>query len=513
MLGSTKEVQTCTMETEQLTQVHIGDGHGEVKPISQQNFDVASFSSEEARFQEKLLKLCPANLWPKASYTAGCPRPVLVGRHHHHQLKDLHDALTAAITDVVQRWWSDKDARFPERMPLEAKEEELLQWIEGQVTIGNLPQFSQCRGSWRPDFLMEDNIERQENYCITEVNARFSFNGFMHEAYGQAATNESLESVETKLLPATNTDDILEGLFSLFDPEYPLHLVKGTEKGIDIHMFIDAVEHRFGVKPRLISPADLRLFPDARSKSGFRLCCVIQDRDGQVPNTWRFVTPHGEIYEEINQVGLELYQRELIALEPEIMRQISLRCFNDMQTILLVHDKRMLGIVRQEIPQLVARGVVTAVQAEALRLGVAETLLPGSKELNDLLQVSLTSPDMRHGYILKPIRSGKGNGIIFGDDVTAPEWTSLLQGLTSPGEISAELCVVQRRITPRKYDFVLRAAEGMVQYPLVGTYHVTDGKLLGLGNWRASGGRIVAVACGGSWICSVMKGGREARDE
>lgn len=115
------------MQTEQLTQVHLGDDHGETRPISQQNFDVASFSSEEARFQEKLLNLCPANLWPKASYTTGCPRPVLVGQYHQQQLKDLHEALTAAITDVVQRWWSDKDARFPERMPLEDKEEELLQ--------------------------------------------------------------------------------------------------------------------------------------------------------------------------------------------------------------------------------------------------------------------------------------------------------------------------------------------------------------------------------------------------
>ncbi|KAF5252298.1 hypothetical protein FANTH_2598 [Fusarium anthophilum] len=501
------------MQTEQLTQIHIGGDPGEVRSISQQNFNVTSFSSEEARFQERLLKLCPANIWHKASYTAGCPRPVLVGRQHQQQLKDLHEALTAAITDVVQRWWSDRDARFPERMPLVAEEEELLRWIEGQVIIGNLPQFSQCQGSWRPDFLVEDSSQREENYCVTEINARFSFNGFMHETYGQAATNEKLESAGTVLIPATDPNTILEGLFSLFDPEYPLHLLKGTEKGIDIHMFIDAVEQRFGVKPRLITPADLRLFPDACSKSGFRLCCAIQDRDGQVPNTWRFVSPHSEIYEEIHQVGLELHQRELLALEPEMLRQISLRCFNDMRTILLVHDKRMLGIVRQEIPQLLARRVVTAVQAEALRLGVVETLLPGSKELKDLLQVSLTCPDLRRGYILKPIRSGKGNGIIFGDDVTAPEWTSLLQALTSPSDVSAELCVVQRLITPREYDLVLRASKGMVRYPLVGTYHVSNGKLLGLGTWRASGGRIVAVSSGGSWICSVMKGGREVWEE
>ncbi|KAF9784267.1 hypothetical protein IL306_007511 [Fusarium sp. DS 682] len=368
------------MQTKPLTQIYLKPDAEEVLPISQHSVDVAAFTREEAQFQEALLKLCPANLWPGASYTTGCPRPVLVSRHHQHQLQDLHEALTAAITDVVERWWSDRDARFPERMPLEAKEEELLQWIDGQVMVGNMTPFSQRQGSWRPDFLVEDNGEREENYCVTEINARFAFNGFMHESYGQKATNQSLQHEKIDLIPAT-------------DPE-----------------------------------------------------------------------------------------------------------------------TRMLGIVRQEIPQLVERGVFTTLQAEALRLGVVETLIPGSQELKDLHEASIASPEVRHGYILKPIRSGKGVGIVFGDDVSAAEWTSRLQDLMSANVISGATCVVQRCITPRKYDLVLRASEGMVRYPLVGTYHVTNGKLLGLGNWRASGGRIVAVASGGSWICSVMKGMEDSRE-
>ncbi|KAF4336264.1 multidrug transporter [Fusarium beomiforme] len=493
------------MQTKQLTQVHIEGDAEDILPITQQNVDVATFAREEAQFQESLLKLCPANLWPGASYTTGCPRPVLVGRHHQQQLQYLHEALTVAITDVVERWWSDGDARFPARMPLEEKEEELLKWIDSQVKAGNMSPFSQCRGSWRPDFLVEDNAEREENYCVTEINARFAFNGFMHEAYGQEATNQSLTHDKMNLVPATDPESILQGLFSLFNPDYPLHLLKGTEKGIDINMFIDAVLRRFGAKPRLIMPADLRLFPDARTKSGYRLCCVIHDYDGQLSNTWRFVAPNGELWEEIHQVGLELHQRELLTLEADMLRQISLRCFNDMRTILLVHDKRMLGIVRQEMPRLVEHGVLTQLQAEALRLGIVETLLPGSQELKDVYEASLNHPEVRHGHILKPIRSGKGQGIIFGDDVSAAEWTSLLHGLLSPNLVLGVTCVLQRRITPRKYDLVLRASEGMVHFPIVGTYHVTNGKLLGLGNWRASGGRIVAVASGGSWICSVMR--------
>jgi len=115
------------MHTQQLTHIFVGPGADDVAPVPSHNMDVAAFAREEAQLQESVLKLCPANLWHNGSYASGCPRPVLVGEHHQQQMQDLHAALTAAITDIVQRWWSDTEARFPERMPLEAREEELLQ--------------------------------------------------------------------------------------------------------------------------------------------------------------------------------------------------------------------------------------------------------------------------------------------------------------------------------------------------------------------------------------------------
>jgi hypothetical protein len=282
----------------------------------------------------------------------------------------------------------------------------------------------------------------------------------------------------------------------LFQPYRPLHLLKGAEEGIDIHMFIDAVWCRFGIKPRLITPSELRLYPDMRSKSGYRLCCVIKGQDHLV-NSWRFTAKNGKVWEEIRQVGLELYQRELIALDQEILRQISLRCFNGIRTVLLVHDKRMLGIVRQELTDLVARGVLTKMEAEALDNGIVQTILPGSNEVFTLIRASIAKPELRHGYILRSIRSGKGDGIVFGEDLTAAEWTAHLQGFVSANIIPGRSCVVQQHIVPREYDLVLRASMSMVRFPLVGTYHIVNGKLLGLGIWRAIAGRIIAVSSGG----------------
>ena len=115
------------MHTHQLTQICIGYDSNEFAPVTRNTIDTGAFAREEAHLQETVLKLCPADLWHHGSYASGCPRPVLVERHHQVQMRTLHEALTAAITDIVQRWWSDTEARFPGRMPLEAEEEELLQ--------------------------------------------------------------------------------------------------------------------------------------------------------------------------------------------------------------------------------------------------------------------------------------------------------------------------------------------------------------------------------------------------
>lgn len=177
--------------------------------------DAAIYSREQDIYKSCLLRLCPAEKWCKGDYAAGCPRPILVAKHHQEQLELFHGALTAAIGDIVQRWWSDPAARFPQRMPIPKEEEELLQvrdsvsfhsamprelwlvlkaarqWIETQVPH-NIPEFQHCLGSWRPDFVVGDVPQgglypSGEIFCLTEINARFIFNGFLHEGYGRQA--------------------------------------------------------------------------------------------------------------------------------------------------------------------------------------------------------------------------------------------------------------------------------------------------------------------------------------
>lgn len=45
---------------------------------------------------------------------------------HVDRISAIHEALRAAIVNIVNRWWSDTDANFPARMPIEPYEESLL---------------------------------------------------------------------------------------------------------------------------------------------------------------------------------------------------------------------------------------------------------------------------------------------------------------------------------------------------------------------------------------------------
>lgn len=298
----------------------------------------------------------------------------------------------------------------------------------------------------------------------------------------------------------------------MFDPTRPLHLLKGEESGHDIHQFVHEVQRRTGARPRFIAPDELRLVPSEEFKFGYKLCCLAQDETTNDRGTFARVGDpvrvvyEGEALEEIDQVGVELHQRELRAMSPEMLRQLALRCFNDMRTVFLVHDKRMLGIVLQELDALVLKhGVLTKEQAQILQRGIASSLIPGSREMVEFTHRCNEAPEFKDGYLLKPIRSGKGAGIVFGDEVTTEEWRAMLQGLQQPGLTPGQTSyIVQRQVQQPKYEVLLREGDGAQHNRLIGTYLSMNGQFLGIGVWRSGPGRICAVSHGGLFLYSVM---------
>lgn len=298
----------------------------------------------------------------------------------------------------------------------------------------------------------------------------------------------------------------------MLDIDKPLHLLKGTEAGIDIHLFAAYLRNRRGLRVRFITPADLRLIPNKNAKLGHTLCCAINPTNLNAGTeefqSWTLVSRDGEIMEQIHQVAIELHQWELGELGEDMLKALAPLCFNDLRTVYLVHDKRMLGIVLQEIDSLVQQHrVLNTEEGEVLRRSIVPTVIPGSKEMKDLIHLGERRLLDGANYLLKPVSSGKGKGIIFGSDLTAKEWINSLRRLSDCHVKEGPSYVVQRAIKQPQFDVVVpgqgKSPSVMKQY-LVGTIMVMNGESLGIGSWRSSSKKICAVSQGGTWMCSLV---------
>lgn len=95
--------------------------------VSPQDSDATTRQALINKLQCNMLKYSPPETWGAGDIYQTCsPHPVLITPAHKKQLQSLSEALSTAIVDIVNRWWSDTEARFPERMPIEPFEEDLL---------------------------------------------------------------------------------------------------------------------------------------------------------------------------------------------------------------------------------------------------------------------------------------------------------------------------------------------------------------------------------------------------
>ncbi|OAA69953.1 hypothetical protein LEL_09769 [Akanthomyces lecanii RCEF 1005] len=159
------------------------------------------------------------------------------------------------------------------------------------------------------------------------------------------------------------------------------------------------------------------------------------------------------------------FTRELVSLEGEMWRQLSLCCFNDMGTMLLVHGGRVLGIIGQELTDLVARGATTHVLPPPSTGHRAYH----SARRPQLQQLLAESDDAQHDHILEAVRGVKGAGIIFCEEITAEAWRAAIDNLQSPPLVEGASLVVQRCLRQLLYDVMLKRTGEVGWYPLMGT--------------------------------------------
>lgn len=384
--------------------------------------------------------------------------------------------------------------------------------------------FKGNQGNLRPDILFPETPTGEvPDFRICEINARFpiSFLHFAATCYEALATSHTWNN---GLKPAADYKTLFDSLFELFDPRYRVFFLRGRVDSIpeDSSLF-GIIEERTGLRPRLISPDDLRLVPCRKSRTGFVLCCIANfsapasafvPSPSPSPNPLprqNNTTEKEENLEQIHQTALQLIDYELFALPRDIQRHIILTSRNDPRSIFLAHDKRFLGIIRQELPALVHKHrVLNAEQAYFLERRVIPTILPGERQMRELLELTRRQNQglsngngngnaherdhVKNTYILKPARQARGAGILLGKHLSHTQWESILTGLlitTSPNSTPAAAAAAQYtlqtflhplRTLPWFWDEERKTRATRT----VGTYFSVNGRFVGFGMLRSA---------------------------
>ncbi|KAF5234730.1 hypothetical protein FANTH_12082 [Fusarium anthophilum] len=363
------------------------------------------------------------------------PHAVAVSNPLFSRLEQLHVILGRVFIDIVDRWFTDEKARFPERMPLDPSEEELLRWV---ASSGYVPDYAEHAGCWRSDLLFgrSPNGLRDESPYVCEINGRLPLNAVMGIALGENGLRE-LGASKGGLEPVNSMDASYDNLMALFNPDKPLYSIRDKWPGADSKI-LSAVNVARGRPPvEAVRPQDLEVRPDDTSPTGFAL--------------WDKATNR-----LLEQWFVEMLQEEYAGLEPAVARQLSLTPLNDLRTVFIVHDKRLLGIIPEELPKMVSRGLLTAEEAAIVADGIIQTINPGSEGLRNLLRDSKSDPNLKHKYIYKPCRDGMGHGIELGKNLTQEAWLEHLEKLANPDVLRPhdDAAVIQRLVDHNWYDVV-----------------------------------------------------------
>lgn len=292
-------------------------------------------------------------------------------------------------------------------------------------------------------------------------------------------------------MPIAELESVPEVFTSVFDPRLSLGVLK-ERGGWDVFLFAEsfneraALQHRSSSSPRIaneasyqasfscasarmISPSDLRVTED-----GNRLCDAVG---------------------ELSQFALECSQETLLALEPRVLELLLTRCvyINDIRTILIGHDKRMLAALTDA--ELMG-SYLSSADVALLQKHVAKTFVLGSAPPEVLADARAN----RGNYLIKPNGEGKGEGIVFGNDEneTDESWRS---NISDPAKNSF---VLQPLVAQREIEVTCR--DGPKNMLVVGVLHNFGSAFLGPGIFRASTPehRIVNVAGGKGIILAAV---------
>ncbi|MDQ3288780.1 MAG: hypothetical protein M3Q42_11080 [Pseudomonadota bacterium] len=282
--------------------------------------------------------------------------PVRVSSEYVENLRTLSVLLDTALRAVVARY--HEDFRIRDIYALDPALDALLGVARGSPY---------AVGLYRPDFVYD--LDGHPRIC--EIGARYPLNGWMVSRAATRSLAEALASVGLREVCEQDAP-LLDALRALHPPGTVLAMLHGCEPGTELFCLRDELAAH-GVEFLQAHPSALRCSGGALAIDGRR----------------------------IDRIVLEMDRTELVDFQPDALaRMIDEACyFNDVRTLILVHDKRVLAVLNDEA---IMRDCMAADAYAALRRYLIPTWVVHDDHDARVLQ------SRPHDLIAKPSSGGRG---------------------------------------------------------------------------------------------------------
>lgn len=351
-----------------------------------------------------------------------------------HQIR-LQGCVFLAIQNIVEKYFEDH------------RLQQMLQLPESALAILRKTRKIPYRiGSYRTDFLHHED----GSIKICEINARFPTNGYFITHYINNVVPQ-LTYINSNVHRISPLDHVPSIFIERFGADAKIIILKERESDWDIVFF----KHELGLRKILW---EARTLAEFETKSNF------------------------------GGLAIELHQDELLQNDSRLFSEKCLETphLNDLRTIFLVHDKRLLAVFHND--EIMA-DYLNDDDRKFLKDNVVESyLVRGLKNKKDEAYRN------KNDWVLKPNLLGKGEGILFGHTMSLIAWRAALEDPTHQDY------VLQRFIKQKKFPICMRSGDEVATQELnvVGTLLCFDDQFLGPGIYRAGKGDIVNVAGGGT---------------
>lgn len=368
---------------------------------------------------------------------------VTLSSEYSRQMNRLCVILNKACKAIVLNYFEDDRIR---------KYYQLDKDLEALLKKSNNEAYNQ--GFYRPDFLYDTNDQAK----ICEIGARYSLNGWMISYYLKLINNQTNAYGDRVSAENADLENLIGDLYNQFTPHRKVVLIHDDEKGTEI-FYLQKELAKLDIELISAKPQDLIVSNDSIYVNG-------------VP---------------VSQFILEMDREELKKISPDVIDKLIEQnsYFNDIRTLILIHDKRVLAVMYD--------AEIMSDYLSKEDYGFLQNYLIPSFVITDPAGCDVFT-DGEQNLILKLNSGGRGIGAYVKSDCTTEDWNIIIRE-------NWDKYLIQHFVDQKEFNDV----ENNRQIHLVGMLLCKDDKNYGTGLFRGSDESIVNVHQGRALIYPILE--------